>query len=51
MTDFEIALLALFMYVQGLLVGYIIWAPLTAFKQALLDGMTFRFIWKRHDTK
>jgi hypothetical protein len=41
------AFLMIFMWIQGILVGYVIWAPITRFKQAFLDGLTFRFFRKR----
>lgn len=45
MTDFQTAVLMVLMFVQGLVVGYILWAPLTPFKQGLIDGLTFKFFW------
>jgi hypothetical protein len=47
MTEFETTMLMLLMYTQGIILGYIIWAPLTAFKQGLLDGLTLKFLWKK----
>lgn len=46
MTDLQIAGLYLFGCLQGLIVGYVLWAPETPFKQGLLRGLTFRF-WRR----
>ena len=47
MTDFEIAVLSLLMYIQGIILGYIIWAPMTAFKQGLIDGLSLKFLWSK----
>ena len=45
MTDFEIALYVLLGWANGFLLGYIMWAPLTPFKQGVLAGLTFKFLW------
>ena len=37
--------LMIIMYVQGLVVGYIFWAPDTNFKRGLMDGITLKFLW------
>ena len=34
-------------YTVGLLLGYVIWAPETRFKQNFVDGLTLRFLWRR----
>jgi hypothetical protein len=47
MSDISIALLMLLMYAQGIAVGYILWAPETAFKRGLMDGLTFKFLWSK----
>ena len=47
MTDFEIAVLSLLMYTQGMILGYIIWAPTTPFKQGLIDGLSLKFLWSK----
>ena len=44
MTEFEIAALSTFAWLNGILLGYIIWAPTTEFKRGLINGMTFKFI-------
>jgi hypothetical protein len=44
MTD---ALLILAVYAAGIAVGYLIWAPETKFKRAVIDGMTLSFLWRR----
>jgi hypothetical protein len=31
--------------VQGVMFGYIKWAPDTPFKQGLVDGLSFKFLW------
>ena len=45
MNDIEIAALAVLMFIQGITVGYILWAPNTPFKQGLVDGLTLKFLW------
>ena len=45
MNDFETAVVPALMFVQGITVGYILWAPTTAFKQGLVDGLTLKFLW------
>lgn len=36
-----------FMWAQGLCLGYVLWAPETRFKRGFLDGMSFKWVWKR----
>lgn len=42
-------LLLIFIYfvgiAQGLVFGFIQWAPNSAFKQGFVDGITFKFLW------
>jgi len=38
-------LLLLLMWVQGIGLGYIIWAPETTFKRGLMDGLSLKFLW------
>jgi len=45
MTEIEIAMVATLTFVQGLMVGYIIWAPDTPFKKGLVDGLSLKFLW------
>jgi hypothetical protein len=40
-------LFAVFMFFYGLFCGYLMWAPLTPFKQGVIDGMTFKFLWRK----
>jgi hypothetical protein len=47
MSDTVFVILMLLMYVQGLVLGYVIWAPETSFKRGLIDGMSFKFLWSR----
>jgi hypothetical protein len=47
MTDIEVAMIATLMFMQGVMVGYILWAPATAFKQGVIDGLTLKFIWSK----
>ncbi len=35
------------MWVSGLVIGYIIWAPDSAFKRSFVDGMSLSFLWKK----
>jgi hypothetical protein len=45
MNDVEIAALAVLMFIEGITVGYILWAPTTPFKQGLVDGLSLKFLW------
>lgn len=45
MNEFETAVVMVLMFVQGITVGYILWAPATSFKQGLVDGLTLKFLW------
>jgi hypothetical protein len=45
MTEFETVLLMILMYANGLMFGYIVWAPNTRFKQGLIDGLSLKFLW------
>jgi hypothetical protein len=45
MTDIETAALMMIMFAQGILVGYVLWAPVTPFKQGLIDGLSLKFLW------
>lgn len=47
MTVFEIAIVIVLMFVQGVTVGYILWAPPSSFKQGLVDGLTLKFLWSK----
>ena len=44
MSETIISLFLVFMWLQGIAVGYVIWAPETAFKKAFVDGLTFKFL-------
>jgi hypothetical protein len=37
----------LLVYASGVALGYLIWAPDTRFKRAVIDGMTLSFLWRR----
>ena len=50
MTEFETAALMVLVFIQGMVIGYITWAPLTPFKQGLLDGLTFKFLRKKNES-
>jgi len=45
MNSIEIAMLTVFMLAQGIMIGYIIWAPATRFKQGFIDGLSLKFLW------
>ena len=45
MNDIEMAIVAVLMFIQGITVGYILWAPATTFKQGLIDGLSLKFLW------
>ena len=47
MDGFEIVVLLAVVFIHGIIIGYIIWAPLTPFKQGLMDGLTFNFLRKK----
>ena len=47
MTEFEIVLALIFNWIMGIVLGYIIWAPHTPFKQSFLEGMSLKVIWGR----
>ena len=47
MNNIEIAMVATLMFMQGLMVGYILWAPSSSFKQGLVDGLTLKFLWSK----
>ena len=47
MTEIETAMIAVFMLIQGIGIGYIMWTPTTAFKKGLIDGLTLKFLWSR----
>jgi hypothetical protein len=47
MSDIVMVLLMMLMYAQGIVIGYIIWAPETAFKRGLIDGMSLKFLWSK----
>lgn len=37
-------------WILGIGIGYIMWAPLSQFKRAFIDGMTLKFLWgKSHE--
>jgi hypothetical protein len=45
MIEFEAIMLMLIAYVNGVVIGYLLWAPMTPFKQGLTDGLTLKFLW------
>ena len=47
MTDLEIAFYILLGWVNGFLLAYIVWAPVTPFYQAFINGLSLKFIWGR----
>ncbi len=41
--EWAVALIAI-AWSQGVLLGYILWAPETEFKRGFIDGLTFKFL-------
>lgn len=44
MSEEWTAALIAFAWLQGILFGYVLWAPETAFKRGFIDGLTFKFL-------
>lgn len=47
MTELEIFLLLFLNWINGIILGYIIWAPMSPQKKSFLEGMSLKFIWGR----
>jgi hypothetical protein len=47
MNELLLIFLYLFGIVQGVMFGYIRWAPESNFKRGLVDGLSLLFIWRR----
>ena len=47
MTELEIAFYIILAWINGILLGYICWAPMSSFKQGIMDGLTLKFLWDR----
>ena len=47
MSEFQITLLIILNWINGIFLGYIIWSPNTPFKRGLIDGLSLKFIWGR----
>jgi len=47
MTDFETVILLFYVWICGVVLGYILWAPDTRFKRGLIEGLSLHFIWRR----
>jgi hypothetical protein len=47
MNNIETAVVMVLMFIQGITVGYILWAPPTPFKQGLVDGLSLKFLWAK----
>lgn len=45
MSDIEMVIVAVLMFINGITLGYIMWAPTTPFKQGLVDGLSLKFLW------
>jgi len=45
MSDLTIAIFVVIAWLEGLVIGYIMWAPTSPFKQAFMDGLSLKFIW------
>lgn len=39
--------LLVFMWIQGLCLGYILWAPESSFKKGFQDTLSMRWLWDR----
>jgi hypothetical protein len=46
MNEFIDAIIPSLCWVLGYLFGYIVWAPMTPFKQGFMDGLSLRIIGK-----
>ena len=44
MSEEWIVVLICIAWTQGVLLGYILWAPETDFKRGFIDGLTFKFL-------
>ena len=44
MSDAAVVALIAVAWGQGVLLGYILWAPETAFKRGFIDVLTFKFL-------
>ena len=47
MTELETFLLLILAWIDGIILGYILWAPRSPYKQGLIDGLSLKFIWGR----
>jgi hypothetical protein len=47
MNEYEIAAVMVLLLVQGITIGYILWAPTSSFKRGLVDGLTLKFLWSK----
>jgi hypothetical protein len=47
MNNELITLLLIVNWINGIALGYVIWAPMTPFKQGLINGLILKFIWGR----
>lgn len=47
MNEWTTVILMLIMFLQGIVVGYLIWAPSSPVKEGFMNGLTFGLAWKR----
>ncbi len=47
MSDIEWVFVILVVWNQGVLLGYILWAPMTVFKRSFIDTLTFKWLWNK----
>ena len=47
MTELETFLLLILTWINGIILGYIFWAPTSPYKQGLINGLSLKFIWGR----
>lgn len=51
MSDLEIGVLVFLGSCYGLLLGYVWWAPISKFKQAFIDGLSLKFLWRKKNSQ
>jgi hypothetical protein len=47
MTEALLIILYLFGILQGIVFGYIKWAPESNFKKGFIDGLSLKFLWSK----
>ena len=49
MNSLELTALLALAFIQGITIGYTLWAPMTPFKQGLIDGVSLKFLWRKRN--